>query len=102
MYSFIFLALVRKFLRDILLRVRKCIILISVGVRDTNSSILMTLAPNVFLNCFFDKERTLLKDKGQKGEKSNFSVLEEKAEVFGISGNLLSGESDSPDQKERQ
>lgn len=62
----------------------------------------MTLAPNVFLNCFFDKERTLLKDKGQKREKSNFSVLEEKAEVFGISGNLLSGESDSTDQKEKQ
>ena len=47
------------------------------------------LAPSVFLNCFLDKERTFPKDKGQKREKSNFSLLEGKAEVVGVSGNLV-------------
>lgn len=54
-----------------------------------------------FLIVFFDKERTLLNDKGQKREKSNFNALEGKVEVFGISGNLLSGESGS-NKSERQ
>lgn len=43
----------------------------------------------MFLNCFLDKERTFPKDKGQKREKSNFSLLEGKAEVVGVSGNLV-------------
>lgn len=57
------------------------------------------IALSVFLTCFFDEERTFLKDMSQK-KKSNFSALEEKAEVFRISSNLLSGESGIIDQKE--
>ena len=58
------------------------------GVGDANSSILI-IAPSVFLNCFFDKGRAFPEDKGQESEKTDFSALKKKAEITGISGNLL-------------
>ena len=90
MYSFIFLALVRKTPKRYLSESQKRYFPISIGVRDANSSILI-IAPSVFLNCFLDKRRAFLEDKGQEREKTNFSALKEKAEITGISGNLLNG-----------
>lgn len=93
--SFLLLKIVRELLSDVHLRVRKDVTLTFVVLNDTNYSVWTTQHIVCFLIVFFDKERTLLKDKGQKREKSNFNALEEKVEVFGISGNLLSGESGS-------
>ena len=105
MYSFIFLALVRKTPKRYLSESQKRYFPISIGVRDANSSILI-VAPSVFLNCFLDKGRAFLEDKGQEREKTNFSALKVKAEITGISGNLLNGGgrgvSDSTGQNEGQ
>lgn len=81
-FSFLFLKIVRKFLRDNLLRIRKVIILIFVSAQKHKQLSFDSTTPSMFLIFFFDKERNFLKDKGQKKDKSNFSALEERAEVW--------------------